>query len=167
MKLWRRTLGEVSGRPSHTSVRQENGEMLNTDQTPNHFKIHFASISPRLDESFVNTDDPQEPTQNKNKIRLSFQSVDNAQLKGNIDDFQDSSAGPDNMPTSVYKNHFELLRPFIYLLCNKIFSLGTFPESLNVAKITCIFESGDPYQVKVFDQFVLFQPSQNPRKQPL
>ena len=56
----------------------------------------------------------------------------------------------DTFPVSLFKKFKNILSTPISILVNKSFLLGSFPTSLKTAKITPIFKSGDPKNIKNF-----------------
>ena len=75
--------------------------------------------------------------------QLKFEPVTEDKMKYIVSKLNNICARLDIIPMFVFKNIVEQLLPVIAYVCNRSFKLGMFPTDLYVAKVTCVFTSGE------------------------
>lgn len=65
------------------------------------------------------------------------------EIKSVIINLKDSSPGHGEINSRIIKESSEIISSFLVLIINKSFQDGVFPKSLEIARITSIFENGD------------------------
>ena len=59
-----------------------------------------------------------------------------------------SSSGIDDIPTTIFQKHFDVLGPVMLNICNRGLSEKIFPDKLKNAEVTPIFKAGDKTQMQ-------------------
>lgn len=76
--------------------------------------------------------------------RLNFGQTDQNEINNIIKSLKDGSPGHDSIPIFVFRDNFSILGDIISHICNASLSLGVFPRQLMLAKVVCIYKSGNP-----------------------
>ena len=75
--------------------------------------------------------------------KFEFSPVSKNELINIIGNLHNTSPGYDGLPMFLFKDNLKFLSGVITRICNKSLSSRVFPSRLTVAKVTCIFKSGD------------------------
>ena len=84
----------------------------------------------------------------RNQNIFKFEQVAQDTIGNLLLSMKDSSPGHDEIPIKVYKDYFFLIGPIITKICNLCLSNGTFPSDLAIAKVICLFKSGNKKLLK-------------------
>ena len=80
---------------------------------------------------------------NGNDCHFRFKTVTEAEISKIIAGMNNSGPGSDGLPMFIFKENISSLSAVIAHICNLTFLSGSFPEQLNVGKVTCLFKKGE------------------------
>ena len=74
-----------------------------------------------------------------------------------LSNFEDSTAGWDELKPLIMKNIKESIKTPLTHICNKSFSSGLFPSELKIANVVPIFKSGMKWYFQTIDRYLFYQ----------
>jgi hypothetical protein len=80
-------------------------------------------------------------------INFNFAPATIAEVTSLILALRDSAPGYDGIPIKLFKDNITTLAKIVTHICNQSMVTGVFPEKLMIARITCIYKSGNPQHV--------------------
>jgi len=149
-KSWK-VLKNIIGRDNNKSKNSltfciENRTISDSTEIANSFNNFFVTIGPQLAEKINSTISPMSyVTYVPNSIVIF--DVTCTEVKQVISSLKNSSAGWDDIPTSIAKKCIDnFIEPLTYLI-NSSLSEGIFPMELKLARVVPIFKAGDPSRI--------------------
>ena len=126
-----------------TQSFQINGErVIERERIANEFNKYYCSIgsdtAKKLPASNHNFEDYL-PNENYNEIEFNQTTV--SEIKAIISKCKDSTAGPDQLPISLFKENKDTLSPVISYLCNLSIYFGIFPTTHKIGKVTPLYKN--------------------------
>ena len=121
-----------------------NGFVTSSIDIANNLNDYFCNIGYKLNNDFPsNLNDFSRFMGVNHTCRFKFSPVSEVEIINIIDNFRNTGPGYDGLPMFLFKDNLEFLSGVITRICNKSLSSGVFPSQLTVARVTCIFKSGD------------------------
>ena len=115
----------------------------------NNFNRFYINIGPTTSKNCPVTDiRPYSFIENEVNQSIYLEKTTNKELVKIIGDLKNSSHGPDDIRTDVFKETFDLyITPLVHVI-NLSLAKGYFPNELKIARVMPIFKSGDPLEIK-------------------
>ena len=118
----------------------------------NHFNNYFINIGQDIYRKFNHpksrSDKYSNYLKNPTEKRLVFEKVTEASVSKIIDSLKPkTSAGPDNISNDLIKKIKQDIVLSLGIIINQSLETGTFPDSLNIAKVVPLFKKDDPTTV--------------------
>ena len=109
------------------------------------FNRYFSEVGANLASKFNDTDDFLEYL-SENSCIQNFQMSPTTveEVASVILALRDASPGHDGLPLFIFRENINILVNPVTYICNLSLSKGVFPSNLAIAKVVCIFKSGDP-----------------------
>ena len=108
---------------------------------------YFSNIGKMLNENFINIDLDFRRYMKKKKSVFKFVPIDPTEIISIVSKLNLTSAGSDELPMFVFKENIVSLSEIIAHICNKSIIKGQYPKILSIAKVLCLFKSGDPSSI--------------------
>lgn len=113
------------------------------------FNNFFSTIGEKLASAHQNTPDFTQYLQRvPDTVRLIFTPATTVEIKKLVSAMKLSSAGHDGLPLSVFRDNIEALCDVLCHMCNLSMSTGVFPDKMKIARVCCVYKSGEPNLVK-------------------
>ena len=153
--IWK-TLNAVLNRNSFSDTSSkfviDEQETFDNNLIASKMNEYFSNVGERLASDFSS------PPSNDNDFvhylgeplqeSFSFESVSESTVYEIILSIKNSSPGYDQIPIQIYKEYFRFIGCLITKICNSSLQLGEFPKELQIAKVKCLFKSGDKKLIK-------------------
>lgn len=132
-------------RPSQCSEFEENGSHVSSPNAiANGFNNYFSGIGASLLDGFESeNDDFINYLPPETECLLRFNAVSSEDTRSVIFSIKNSAPGYDDIPILLFKDNINRLLTIITHICNLSICHGIFPQKLKIAKITCVYKSGD------------------------
>ena len=145
-KRWDVVNGLLGGRKT---FKKQNGEFYVADEltsdaeaVSNGFNEYFSKVGERLSRSFTHNSNYLKYLQEQHHS-MEFRPTDVSEITGIVNNLRDCAPGSDGLPAKLYRDNVSGLSEVIVYICNLSLKTGTFPRSLMLAKVTCIYKTGD------------------------
>ena len=146
--MWK-TINEILGNIGNRNckipfLKTLNGAVTDGLSIANELNNYFSNIGRLLNaEVPTNGIDYRQFINSSRDCTFEFTAVSEEEITRIITCINNTSAGHDNLPMFVFKNYLGALLKIIAHICNTSLSQGIFPSDLTIAKVTCIYKSGD------------------------
>ena len=137
-------MGRKSKPGSTDSLSVDGEDISDKDRISQCFNKYFSCVGSDLASKITNCGNWGKYLPPRVNNRFNFNPCSAAEIIKIVKSLKSDSAGHDNIPTYVFKDNIDVLAPVIAFICNLSLSTGVFPSQLSIAKIICIFKSGDP-----------------------
>lgn len=140
-------LGRGGGRELPSYIIQNDEQLTDDINIANSFNSYFCSVGASLASKFVtdcSLDDLLRniPTASSN---FAFTPVSELELTNAISTMKDSSPGYDQVPLSIIRENFVILKPILMYLFNLSIRSGVFPSELKIARVAAAHKGGSPH----------------------
>ena len=110
------------------------------------FNEFFSKIGANLAQKFSDSNDFQEylPPMNSNIVNFQMNPTTVEEVTNTVFSLRNASPGHDDLPLFVFRENILNLVDALTYICNLSLTTGIFPAKLAIAKVVCIYKSGDP-----------------------
>ena len=127
-------------------------ETFDSNLIASKFNEYFSNVGERLASNFssspLNDNDFVHYLGKPLQESFSFEFVSESTVHEIILSIKNSAHGYDEIAIQIYKEYFRFIGCVITKNCNSSLQLGELPKQLQIAKVKCLFKSGDRKLIK-------------------
>ena len=149
-KMWK-VINEIIGKNNGKNMcnipylTTSDGKITDSLAIANELNNYFCNIGQQLNADMPNDDVSYTRfmAPPSHDCTFEFSPVTEDEVIKIITCLNNTGAGHDRIPMFIYKNYLSTLSKIITHICNMSLSQGIFPSDLTIAKVTCIYKSGE------------------------
>lgn len=107
------------------------------------FNEYFAAVGENLATNFTGPSNYLQYINCEINELFELHPVTETEVEDIVMSLRDAAPGVDGLPISLFRSNFALLGKIITHICNVGIRGGTFPQKFMIARVSCIFKSGD------------------------
>ena len=148
--IWK-ILNEISGRKKtgDNCIRLcIDGEcVVEPKDVANAFNRYFTTIGATLANNLPHVPDYEQYLTSITSVPLVFNPPSLIEIESILSNIKETTVGHDELPMFIFKDNFMAFSEVLLHLFKLSLQMGEVPDAMKIAKVSCIFKSGDPTSI--------------------